>query len=181
MKFNNDGVQQWVKQLGSSLNDWALGISVDSKKNVYVTGRTEGNFDGALNLGGFDIFISKLNSDGLRQWTKQIGSTQNDNGYDLVLDKNNNLYLTGRTQGGINSNDNFGNYDLFLYKIKGDGTEEWYKQIGSSESDVGRGITIDSKNSLFLTGYTYGNLDTNNNTGSSDIFLMKFNSDGALQ
>ena len=79
------------------------------------------------------------------------------------------------------SNDNFENYDLFLYKIKGDGTKEWYKQIGSSESDVGRGITIDSKNSLFLTGYTYGNFYTNNNNGSSDIFLMKFNSDGALQ
>jgi len=40
---------------------------------------------------------------------------------------------------------------------------------------------VDSKNNIFVTGGTRGGLDGNTNSGSYDIFLVKYNSDGVKQ
>lgn len=48
----------WKKQLGTSNQDESYGVTVDSKGNVYISGRTEGSLGGA-NQGGQDAWITK--------------------------------------------------------------------------------------------------------------------------
>jgi hypothetical protein len=43
-KYDNDGNQEWVHQFGTSGDDEAFGIKVDSHDNVYVIGYTDGAF-----------------------------------------------------------------------------------------------------------------------------------------
>ena len=72
MKYNSSGTKQWTKQLGTSSDDFAYGVTVDSSNNIFVTGYTEGGLDGNTNAGGSvygrkDVFLVKYNSDGVKQ------------------------------------------------------------------------------------------------------------------
>ena len=55
-------------------------ILTESSGNVYVTGYTYGDFDGNKNLGSKDIIIVKYNSSVTKQWTKQYGTSSDDEG-----------------------------------------------------------------------------------------------------
>ena len=48
-------------------------------------------------------------------------------------------------------------------------------------SDAGFGITSDSSGNVYVTGYTYGDLDGNTSAGSNDVFVVKYNSSGVKQ
>ena len=67
VKYNSYGAKQWTKQLGTSSNESANGVSTDSSGNVYLAGYTEGGLDGNSNSENKDLFIVKYNSDGNKQ------------------------------------------------------------------------------------------------------------------
>ena len=39
-------ILDWTRQLGTSVEDRALGVAIDSNNNVYITGFTLGSLDG---------------------------------------------------------------------------------------------------------------------------------------
>ena len=43
------------------------GVATDSSGNVYVSGGTWGGLDGNTSAGGYDLFVVKYNSDGVKQ------------------------------------------------------------------------------------------------------------------
>ena len=53
--------------------------------------------------------------------------------------------------------------------------------MGTSSSEIGYGVIADSSNNIYVTGYTLGGLDGNTNSGSEDLFLVKYNSSGSKQ
>ena len=40
VKYNSSGTKQWTQQLGTSADDYGLGVTVDSSDNIYVAGYT---------------------------------------------------------------------------------------------------------------------------------------------
>ena len=60
-------------------------------------------------------------------------------------------------------------------------TSSWTRQLGTSSYEWGYGVTTDSSGNIYVTGGTDGDLDGNTNSGSVDIFLVKYNSDGVKQ
>ena len=171
----------WTKQLGTSSDDWGNDVTTDSSGNIYVTGGTLGGLDGNTNSGIFDIFLVKYNSSGTKQWTKQLGTSSEDWGNDVTTDSSDNIYVTGWTTGKLDGNTNSGRYDIFLIKYNSSGTKQWTKLLGTPSSDTGRGVTTDSSGNIYVTGGTEGRLDGNTNSGSYDIFLVKYNSSGTKQ
>ena len=57
-------------------------------------------------------------------------------------------------------------------KFDTDGTEVWRTQLGTTSSDSSLGIATDSHNNVYITGYTYGDLD-GDNLGASDAVVVK--------
>ena len=57
-------------------------------------------------------------------------------------------------------------------------TQPWTQQLGSSSNDQTGGLAIDSSGNLYVVGHTNGGLDGNSNSGSYDLFLVKYNSSG---
>jgi uncharacterized delta-60 repeat protein len=192
VKYNSSGTKQWTQQLGTSSKDVGNGVAVDSSDNIYVTGTTGGGLDNNTSFGSNDIFLVKYNSSGEKQWTQQLGGhwytssgnivySHNDAGTGVTVDSSNNIYVTGVTSRIIGGNTDYGGVDIFLVKYNSSGVIQWAKQLGSSGHDYGQGVTVDSFNNIYVTGKTDGGLDGNTNSGSLDVFLVKYNSDGVLQ
>ena len=181
VKYNSSGNKQWTKQFGTSTWDNGFGVAADSSNNIYVTGNTGGDLDNNTSSGGNDLFLVKYNSSGTKQWTKQLGSSGNDQGRGVTVDSSDNIYVTGLTKGGLDGNSWQGNNDIFLVKYNSSGTKQWTQQLGTLYSDIASGVTVDSSNNLYVTGYTHGDLDGNTNSLTYDLFLIKYNSSGNKQ
>ena len=54
--------------------------------------------------------------------------------------------------------------------------KQWTQQLGSSSVDSGIGVTGDSSNNMYVTGFTSGGIVGNANSVGNDIFLVKHNS-----
>ena len=177
-KYNSSGVIQWLKQPDTTSDSFGQSIVLDSSNNIYVTGHTEGSFDGNANYGGSDIFLVKYNTSGDKQWSVQTGSSGNEYGKGISVDSSGNIYITGYVSTDLDGNKNLGGNDTFVMKFDSSGTKEWTAQTGSSYNDYATSIEINSDGYLFITGATDGGLDGNENLGGTDIFLFKMDSSG---
>jgi len=143
-----------------------------------VTGYTTGSLGGS-NDGSLDIFVVKYDSGGAKQWTKQLGTSQIDHAHGIATDSSGNVYVTGNTSGDLDGS-NAGSYDLFVVKYDSGGAKQWTKQLGTSDYDYAHDIATDSSGNVYVTGSTEGALD-GSNAGSSDLFVVKYDSGGAKQ
>ena len=170
----------WTQLLGSSGNDYSFEVATASDGSVYITGRTNADLDGETHAGLFDAFLIKYASDGTKTWTKLLGTSFDDVGYGVVTASDGSVYISGYTRGDLDGETNTGsqNFEAFLTKYSSDGTKAWTKVLASSGTDNGFGVATSSDGSIYLTGYTNGDLDGETNEGSNDGFLTKYSSDG---
>ena len=182
VKYDARGKMQWSREAGTSGLDSGRGIAIDSEGNVYATGYTEGNLDDGVNAGNTDSFLIKYDADGTKLWTRQFGTAGNDDGLGISIDLNNNVYVTGFVEGGIDGNVYAGGTDLFIAKYDINGNNQWIRQLGSRTNEYGRSISTDRNGNIFVTGETYGNLDGNTNSGGiTDLFIAKYDTNGTKQ
>jgi len=176
-KFSSEGTLLWTRQYGTWHHDYGRAVTTDNSGNIYVTGYTDEEFDGYTNSGSYDIFLTKFSSEGIALWTVQYGGSSGDVGESVTSDGTD-IYIVGTTNGDLDGNTNSGRSDIFFTKFSGDGTKLWTKQFGTDTFDKGYSIVADSRNHLYITGSTEGELHGNTNNGSSDIFLSKYSNDG---
>lgn len=170
-KYDSEGNQQWIKQLGSSGADYSYGVAVDSSGNVYITGRTTGSL-GSSNAGGFDAWVAKYDSDGNQQWVKQLGTSGNEFAFAIAVDGSSNLYISGCTQGGLAGSSNAGGWDAWVAKYDSDGNQQWLEQLGTSTDDLSWGVAVDGSGNIYATGHTKGDL-AGSNAGGFDAWVTK--------
>ena len=114
VKYNSSGTKQWTKQSSTSGKSYGKEVTVDSAGNIYVTGATSSGLDGNTHIGNYDIFLTKYNSSGARQWTKQFGTSSADWGQGVTVDSAGNIYVAGQTGGVLDGNTSAGSHDFFI-------------------------------------------------------------------
>lgn len=170
LKFDALGKKLWTQQVGTSKTEHAYGVATDSKGNIYTTGFTNGSLEGS-SAGYSDLFVLKHAPDGTLLWTRQFGTEQFEYARGVATDKDDNVFITGFTNGGLDGA-NSGNEDLFILKYSADGERLWTKQLGTATSDVAYGVATDLNGDAYISGYTEGGL------GGNELFIMKFGGDG---
>jgi hypothetical protein len=189
-KYDSNGVQQWVRQLGSTGSDEALGIATDGiGNNVYVTGRTSGSLDGQPWSGAFDMFLVKYDAAGNQQWTRQFGTPDNDQANAITVDGFGNVYVAGCSAGTLHAQPAAGLCDVAVVKHNSAGVHQWTRLLGTTANDEAFGITtadtILGVLGVYVAGRTFGGLDGNAysaNPGDvepSDMFIAKYDANGA--
>ena len=135
---------------------------------------------GARDLAGNNLASDNTTANGFttRYWTRQLGTSSAEEGRGVARDSSNNIYVTGGTYGGLDSNTSSGGQDIFLVKYNSSAEKQWTQQLGSSSNDTGRGVAVDSSNNIYVTGVTAGSLDGNTHLGEQDIFLVKYDDNG---
>lgn len=179
-KFDASGSQVWVKQIGTTANEFTTGMTVSSSGEVYLAGYTDGEISGQTAYEGYDLFVFKLDTDGKLQWTKQLGTDSDEFAKSITSDSLGNIYITGYTGGSLIA-DTIGGYDLLIYKFDSEGNLILSLQTGSDTTDCSLGIITDSSNQIYITGYTYGDLDGLDNSNDYASFLSLYNSAGTQQ
>ncbi len=130
--------------------------------HIYIVGYAESNAT------FYDVLLLKYNLDGELIWYKMMGGIDGDYGYDVCV-YGDNLYIAGYTSSyGADSS------DVFLLKCDLEGNVIWNKTWGGVKEDYGYSLAI-------YNGYIYVVGETRSfGNGSSDICLLKFDSDGNL-
>lgn len=169
----------WTIPFGTSGYDRGNAIASDSNGNIYVTGYTSASLDGNSFAGYTDIFLIKYNSNGIRQWTKEFGTSNWDIATGIAIDQSDNIYITGNTGGSLDGVTTGRRMDFFIAKFDSSGNRIWLKQCGTVEEDEAYGIAVDGSNNIYVTGFTSGDLDGNTLKRLHDIFITKYNSNGA--
>ncbi|MDD1463724.1 SBBP repeat-containing protein, partial [Dolichospermum sp. ST_sed5] len=113
-KYSTTGTLAWVKQFGTTSEDYSAASKTDSVGNTYVTGWTSGQFTGNTALGGYDGFLAKYDTSGTRLWVKQFGTNSNDYANGLSIDNLGNIYISGWTEGSFPTYTNQGVTDSYI-------------------------------------------------------------------
>ncbi|MDD4310381.1 MAG: SBBP repeat-containing protein, partial [Candidatus Cloacimonetes bacterium] len=180
----------WAKQTGGTGSDYGKAIASDASGNNYVTGYFAGTATfGSTSLtssGGYDIFITKLDTNGNYLWAKQAGGISSDCAQGISTDSSGNSYATGYFYGtatfGTTTLTSSGNSDIFIAKLDTNGNYLWANKAGGISSDCAQGISTDSSGNNYVMGYfagtaTFGTT-TLTSSGSNDIFIAKLDTNG---
>jgi hypothetical protein len=90
-----------------------------------VAGFTGGGLDGNTLTGTYDLFVTKYNSSGVKQYTRQLGVTGHDTHVNsIATDTNGNVYVGGTTRGGLDGNALTGTLDFFVTKYNSSGVKQ---------------------------------------------------------
>lgn len=169
IKYNSDGVQQWVQRYDGPANnhDQATSIAIDSLSNIYVTGYSAGSGN------YYDYATIKYNSDGVQQWIQRYNGLGNgsDLANSIAIDEFGNVFVTGSSE-----RSNF-KYDYATIKYSTDGLQLWVAIHRGSEnySYHAKKIAIDGFGNVYVTG------DNNVGLGSTQPATLKYNSLGIQQ
>lgn len=181
--------------------DELFDIVHDSKGNIYTTGYFEGavdfnpdaGIDELKSNGGYDVFVAKYSPTGQYLWALNLGGTLNDIGHGLSVDQHDNLFVTGYFSDTLDLDPSTstnrvvsnGSTDIFLIKFDSTGTYRWGYGIGGPSTDVGYGVSSDSLNNVWLTGYFRSTVDFDPTSSSTsltarnrDAFFTKFDASG---
>ncbi len=210
----NGGVDAFVAKLssdGSNLiystflggNHWDDGrsIAVDKSGCTYVVGGTSSDdfpttpdaFSRSYGGGG-DAFVAKLSADGDSLiYSAFLGGGHEDDGLDISVDANENIYVTGYTYSddfpttsGAFCRSYNGEGDAFATRLSPDGGTLIYSTfLGGSNDDDAYGIAVDGSGHAYVTGRTSssdfpttsGTIDQSLN-GGVDAFVAELSSDG---
>jgi len=178
-KLDSEGVVQWAKSMGGPERDAAWGLAVDANGNTYVTGDFESTAtfgkETLTSRGGWDIFVTSLDTDGNFRWANRMGSAEGDDrGFDVAVDSQGTVYTTGF----FTNTADFGSYDLsaaggsssdmFVARFDSQGNflTPWRiarppypydpdPNVPGSENfrDCGYGLAVDSSDNIYVTGF----------------------------
>jgi hypothetical protein len=188
-KLNSSGVLQWNTFLGSADtpgrydDDRGEAIAVDGDGNVYVSGESSSTWGSPVNAhtGNADVFVAKLDSNGVLQWNTFYGSDNPDTGRDLAVDDSGNTYITGET--GTQWS---GPY-AYVLKLDTDGVRQWDTLMGSSQGSKGWAVTVDGDGNSYVVGHSDESWGdpispyTSDGESTDDGFVAKLDSGGTVQ
>jgi hypothetical protein len=195
----------WVKQVGGTGSDTGAGVAFDAAGNVYQVGNFAGSADfdpgsgsDTLNSrGGQDAFLLRLDPSGNFDDAFQFGGTTNDFADAVIVDRSNNILLTGAFSGtadldpgaGTGNLTSAGSDDIYVAKLNSTGGLVWARRAGSVNADAARAITTDKAGNVYTAGQFNGTVDfdpgaaTLNLAGTSGVangYVWKLNAGGNL-
>ena len=187
--------------LGGSSGDCGYGIDVDEDGNIYITGFTYSSdfqvTDDAYQStsdGYCDVFVSVFNNTGNLMYSTYLGGSNIDSGYDVAVDADGNIYITGQTYSpnfpvtsdAYQSTIAGGYVDTFVSVFNSTGNLIYSTYLGGNSYDEGCGVAVDKDGNIYITGQTYSSnfpvtSDAYQSTcSSSGAFISMFNSTGNL-
>ncbi len=210
IKYDSTGALLWAKSIGGAINDSPYDVIADATGNIYITGFCSAlsDFDGGSDtnfvkpIGAANttvIFLAKYDSTGNFIWANLMNGPGSGWGKKMKFDSNGDLILAGNFAGTIDfdpsvavsnvvaASTNFS--DIFISKYSPNGNLIWVNRIGGSVYDEVNGLTLDSNDNFYITGYMNQTVDFDPGSGTYNLiqpinnqagFVAKYTNQGAF-
>jgi hypothetical protein len=187
--FTPPGKVGLARGLGGKLEDEGWDVAVDGKGGLILVGAYRGAIKvGSTSLtsaGGTDILVVGLDAQGKVGWAASLGGVENDGGHGVAVDAKGNVFVVGTVGGkatfGTKTLASAGAADAFVARLDAQGKVGWVTSIGGAQADDGRGVAVDTKGGVVVTGgfhtkTTQGPLLSSK--GGDDIFVVRLDAQG---
>ncbi len=155
---------------------WSLAVGGPEEEKIHDMAPTaDGGFvlagsTGSFGAGGLDLYVLKFDAAGNLTWDAAYGGNAEDKAYAVVQTLDGGFAVAGYTDSF-----GFGQRDLWVLKLDGDGAVEWQKVYGGDSLDWAYDIiqTADGGYAVCGATYTFGG-------GRRDAWFLKLDASGAV-
>jgi len=183
-KIDLEGNILWRKYFGGTNNDRSYDSVETSDGDFLIVGSSESNdIDISSPKGSYDIWVIKLSSNGDLLWERSYGGSKYETANSIIQSADKKIHILGSTlSNDKNISFQMGSSDFWLLTIDSDGNLLSEQTFGGSNFDKGKKIEIDSKDNLWLTGYSRStDFDFNFNKGKNDAVLIQLSKNRILK
>jgi uncharacterized delta-60 repeat protein len=161
IRLNSDGSKDTSFNIGSGFNSEVRSIAIQSNGKILVGGAF------TVFSGGTGYQLIRLNSDGSKDSTFDVGNGFNTRLYVIVIQSDGKILAGGSFTTFTGSTQNY------LIRLNSDGSKDTSFDIGSGFNNYVESIAIQSDGKIFVGGYytTYKDLPQN--------YFIRLNSDGS--
>ncbi len=160
LSVSADSCSAFCVAIGGANTDLGRSIIQTADGGYAITGYTN-----SFGIGGWDIYVVKLDAQGNLQWTKTIGGPNDEYGYSIIQTNDGGYAITGLT-----NSFGAGNFDVYVVKLDAQGNLQWTRTIGGASNDGGWDIIQTSDGGYAITGYNY-----------LEAYVVKLDAQGNLQ
>jgi len=182
IKYDSLGNEKWIKKYhgpaSSGYSDTGWGIAIDKNGNVYVAASSRDS----VTLD--DIAVLKYDANGNELWVARYNGPGNDYDwpFDIAVDENCNVYVTGRSV-GVGSG-----FDYITLKYDSLGNEKWAKRYNGpgNSGDEAYSIAVDAFGNVYITGTSTGSgtgLDfatIKYDSLGNEVWVARYNTSGEM-
>lgn len=185
-KYSPDGELIWAKNYGSSDFEAATSMRVQPNGDSYITGFFNGSVDFDPGAGSYPLtaggnntgYLLRLDADGDFIAALSIESSESVIGYDVYVDQQDMIYLTGIFTGTLDLNPGLGT-DItspasvtsgYMIKLDPAGNYLWGKVIAEQEAVIIYTIDANPDGQILISGY-YENTTDFNPDDQNDFLL----------
>ncbi len=189
VKLDAAGIIAWNKLLGGTGSEVARGILQTTDGGYLFTSNSNSSANGDVTgttHGGYDIWLVKLDPAGIITSNKLLGSSTDENTYDLqpIMDGN---YVIACTTTGGNNGDVVGTgrgiSDYWILKTDALGTISWSRVYGGSGADTPGAIFQAADGSYHIAGRTNSSYSFDikvDSYGTTNIWILRLDALGNL-
>ena len=165
----------WSRRVGGAGIDDAVGVGIDAAGNVFAGGYFSNTVDfdpgtgvhARTSKGSYDDYVLKLTPAGAYAWAASVGGPSTDYAQGLGVTSAGSAYLVGIYQGtadfdpgpGTANRTSNGGYDMYVVRLKSDGTSAWVDVAGSGGYDSADALQFDTHGRVHIAGSFSGPTD----------------------
>lgn len=189
-KLDPNGNLLWCKRFGDAGDQVGTAVAADGAGNVIVTGYLYGSADfggGPLASGGDrDIFVTKLDANGIHLWSKRLGGVGSQLGLAVAADDADNVLVAGEMEGPADLGGGpligGGGRDIFVARLDANGGHLWSNCFGDTSDQTGWAIAPAGSGDVVLVGSFAGAADLGGgplaSAGGRDVVAAKLSANG---
>lgn len=153
--------ESWIQRFNSPDFAYDAGVVVKTGFSVFAAGVTR-----KINTGN-DYLVIKYNRDGSLVWSQSYGTPGNDMVHAMVIDGNDNVYVTGEAE------DPASGRNFVTVKTDSSGQVQWTSVYDGPmhSDDIGLSIALDHNGNVYVSGVSY-------EQGTVKDVLVKYNNNG---
>lgn len=167
LKLTNNGDFVWVKPIKATT---IMSIDTDAANNIYIAGEYLGTNDmdpdttvvvDIPTYGLTDLFISKLNDNGIYQWSHGYGSGMVDYTGEVVVDALGTSNIVGYVAGAADVDPSANEHlvsGAFIFQYSSNGDLNWGHGFPTG-TGLFSDVALDANNNLAITGYLSNSVD----------------------
>jgi len=162
IKTDASGNEEWSKTFGGSGANMGYSVAQTSDGGYVIVGDTSSH-----GAGSYDAWLIKTDADGIQEWSRTFGTTNDDYGRSAIQTSDGGYVITGYT---FSYGD--GSANAWLIKTDASGNEEWNEIFGGVSGDYGESVAQTSDGGYVFAGnsYSFG--------GTGQVYLVKADASG---